>query len=134
LASAARVGLSFLDELVFTDRFYVGGSNTVRGYREDDIGPRNLAQNAAGGNALLVLNQELRASILKWARAVAFVDAGNVFSSNADMSLGALQVGYGVGLRFDTPFSIFRIDVGWPHTPINGQRGARWYFGLGQIF
>ena len=133
-ASAARVGLSFLDELVFTDRFYVGGSNTVRGYGEDAAGPKNLLGIARGGNAMLVVNQELRASILKWARAVAFVDAGNVFLRNSDMSLGALQVGYGVGLRFDTPFSIFRIDVGWPHTPVSGRRGARWYFGLGQIF
>lgn len=130
-ASAARVGLSFLDDLVFTDRFYVGGSNTIRGYGEDAAGPKNLLGIARGGNAMLVLNQELRASILKWARAVAFVDAGNVFLANADMSLGNLQVGYGVGLRFDTPFSIFRIDVGWPTT---GPRGARWYFGLGQIF
>ena len=62
---------------------------------------------------------------------MAFVDAGNVFLDNRDMSFGNLQVGYGLGLRFDTPFSIFRIDVGWP---TKGPRGARWYFGLGQIF
>ena len=130
-ASAARVGLSFLDELVFTDRFYVGGADTVRGYAEDAAGPKNLLGIARGGNAMLLLNQELRASILTWARAVAFVDAGNVFLDNRDMSFGNLQVGYGLGLRFDTPFSIFRIDVGWP---TKGPRGARWYFGLGQIF
>lgn len=133
LASAVRVGLSFLDDLPFADRFYAGGADSLRGYAEDDIGPRNIANVAAGGNAMLLLNQELRASILKWARAVAFVDAGNVFLDNR-LSVNKLQVGYGVGVRFDTPFSILRIDVGWPTTGTIGQRGARWYFGLGQIF
>lgn len=131
LASAFRLGTSFLDPLVFGEEFFVGGANSVRGYAEDGAGPKNLLGFPRGGNALLVLNQEVRLPLLSWARGVAFVDAGNVFTSNRDLSLGALKVGYGVGLRFDTPLSIFRIDVGWP---ASGGGRARWYFGLGQVF
>lgn len=131
LASAARLGTSFLDPLLFSERFYVGGADTVRGYAENAAGPRDLLGLARGGNALLVLNQEVRAPIYKLMGAVAFIDAGNVFSRTADIALGDLQVGYGVGLRFDTSFSIFRIDVAWPTT---GGSRPRWYFGLGQVF
>jgi translocation and assembly module TamA len=131
LASAFRLGTSFLDPLVFGEEFFVGGANSIRGYAEDSAGPKNLLGFPRGGNALLVLNQEVRVPILRWARGVAFVDAGNVFTTNRDISFGALRVGYGVGLRLDTPFSIFRMDVGWP---AGGGGPARWYFGLGQVF
>lgn len=130
LASAARLGVSFLDPLLFSEKFYAGGADTVRGYAEDAVGPRSIANIAAGGNALLVLNQEVRAPIFKWIGGVAFLDAGNVFTKNSELSLGKLDVGYGVGLRFDTSFSVFRIDVGWP----KGGGNPRWYFGLGQVF
>ncbi|MGD9902385.1 MAG: translocation/assembly module TamB domain-containing protein [Vicinamibacterales bacterium] len=130
LASAARVGGSFLDPLGFSDRFYVGGADTVRGYAEAAAGPKDIRGRASGGNAQLILNQELRAPIYGWVKGVAFVDAGNVFLSNSAISVGDLEVGYGVGLRLDTPFSLLRIDLG---VPAGGGR-RRWYFGIGQIF
>ncbi|MGE3468863.1 MAG: translocation/assembly module TamB domain-containing protein [Vicinamibacterales bacterium] len=130
-ASAVRVGGSFLGDLGFSERFYVGGSDTVRGYGEGLVGPKTFTGSARGGDALLILNEELRAPIYKWVRGVAFVDAGNVFASNGDIRLSRLEVGYGVGLRLHTPFSIFRIDLGVPTT---GARTIRWYFGLGQVF
>lgn len=131
LASAARAGVSFLGSLRAIDPFYVGGADTVRGYSESRIGEKNFLGAATGGDAMLILNQEVRAPVYSWIHGVAFVDAGNVFTSNRAISLSKLDVGYGVGLRLQTPFSVFRVDVGWPAT----QRGkARFYFGLGQIF
>ena len=114
LASAVRLGTSFLDPLVFSDPFLVGGADTVRGYPEEGVGPKDFAGRPIGGNAQLILNQEVRTPIYGWLKGVVFVDAGNVFESNRDISLGELKVGYGVGLRFDTPFSLFRLDFGLP--------------------
>jgi outer membrane protein insertion porin family len=130
LASAVRLGGSFLDPLGFGERFYVGGSDTVRGYPEAAAGPKDIRGRAIGGNAQLILNQELRTPIYRWLKGVAFVDAGNVFFSNSDIALRDLDVGYGVGLRLDTPFSLLRLDVGYPA----GGGRRRWYFGIGQIF
>ena len=70
LASAARVGGAFLDPLPFSDRFFVGGADTVRGYPENGAGPRNLLGQAAGGNAQLILNQELRTPLYGWVKGV----------------------------------------------------------------
>ena len=102
----------------------------MRGYSEQAVGPKNVGGRPLGGNAQLILNQEVRAPICGWLKGVAFVDAGNVFASNRDISFGALKVGYGVGLRLDTPFSLLRVDLGIPAS--GGAR--RWYFGIGQVF
>jgi outer membrane translocation and assembly module TamA len=128
LASAIRIGGSLLGTLRFVDPFFVGGADTVRGYGEDALGPKNIL-GAQGGDSLLVLNQEVRAPIYKWLRGVAFIDAGNVFARNRP-SWSGLEVGYGVGIRLHTPFSILRVDMGVPAR--SGSR--RWYFGIGQIF
>jgi outer membrane translocation and assembly module TamA len=61
---------------------------------------------------------------------VLFVDAGNVFITDSGLSVRDLDVGYGVGLRFDTPFALLRLDLG---IPARGG-GSRWYFGIGQAF
>ena len=128
LASAIRIGGSLLGTLRFVDPFFAGGADTVRGYGEDALGPKNFL-GAQGGDSLLVLNQEIRAPIYKWLRGVAFIDAGNVFTRNRP-SFSGLDVGYGVGIRLHTPFSILRVDMGVPAR--SGSR--RWYFGIGQIF
>ncbi|MGE0359370.1 MAG: translocation/assembly module TamB domain-containing protein [Vicinamibacterales bacterium] len=130
VASAVRLGGSFLDPLGFGERFYVGGADTVRGYAEAAAGPKDIRGRAIGGNAQLILNQELRAPIYRWLKGVAFVDAGNVFTANTDIAFRDLDVGYGVGLRLDTPFSLLRLDLGYPA----GGGRRRWYFGIGQVF
>ena len=84
VASAARVGLARTfegQELVPSERFFAGGATTVRGYREDDLGPRSVIgdNEAGGGRAMLILNAELRLPIYRWVRGVGFVDVGNVY-------------------------------------------------------
>jgi outer membrane protein assembly factor BamA len=128
-ASALRLGTSFIDPLSFSERFFAGGADTVRGYAENALGPIDFSGSAGGGNAMMILNQELRAPIYKWLKGVVFADAGNVFLAKRP-TFSDLQFGYGAGLRLDTPFSILRFDVG---LPARGG-GARWYLGVGQIF
>ena len=135
LASRAVVGFAFgTDDLSFTDRFRAGGATTVRGYGEDGLGPRDLNGLPVGGDRLVILNQEARFPIYKWANGVAFVDAGNIFDKTEGW--GALRLGYGVGLRFDTPLGLVRGDIAFPKGAVTTSRSTtmRWYFGLGHIF
>ena len=48
----------------------------------------------------------------RWVNGVVFVDAGNIFAKGEDWN--GLKVGYGFGLRFDTPVGLLRGDVGFP--------------------
>ena len=137
LASAARLGLArtFGDEvLIPSERFYAGGANTVRGYREEELGAQSVLGGPEGGSALLVLNGELRFPIYRWLKGVGFVDMGNVYPKVSDISFTNLQVGVGAGARFDTPFGLIRFDFGVPANPRPFDPRWRFYFGLGHAF
>lgn len=119
-------------DLIMTERFYVGGVNTVRGYPENALGGFDVFGDPIPGQAALVLNQEIRFPLFRWVRGVGFVDAGNVYPQAGDLSLGSLKVGTGAGLRFSTPLGLFRFDVA---TPLPKQDySTQWYFAFGHIF
>ena len=135
-ASAARLGLVRAlagQELYIGERFRAGGSRTVRGVDEDSLGERDVFGDPAGGEAMLILNQEARMPIYKWLRGVAFVDAGNVFPHASAFRLNALTGSIGFGVRLTTPFALLRADYGrvvWG----GGQRTGQWIVGIGQAF
>lgn len=135
-ATAGRLGLArgYGQDLIPSERFFAGGGTTARGYGENSLGPRDFFGDASGGNALLVLNEELRFPIVRWLRGVTFVDAGNTFAAIGDLAFRALRVGAGVGVRVQTPFALLRVDFGAPVHRRTGERRMRWYFGIGQVF
>lgn len=136
-ASAARLGaIKPLggQDLIASERFFGGGSRTVRGIGEDALGPRNVFDEPAGGGGVAVFNQEVRVPLFWWFRGVAFVDAGNVFERASDIRLGKLTASFGGGLRVATPLTLLRVDYGRLWSPRDGERAGRWTFGIGHAF
>lgn len=76
----------------FYERFYVGGGDTVRGYKERGIIP-------SGGNKLLVLTTEYRIGLTKFVHGILFADAGYSWEKGNKVNLGDLEYGIGTGLR-----------------------------------
>lgn len=137
IASAARFGVAVPlagQDLAPSERYFAGGPRTVRGVGQDAVGPRTALGEPAGGESLLVLNQEIRFPIYRWLRGVGFVDAGNVFPEASGFRIGDLVGAYGAGLRLATPFALFRVDYGRLFDPTIAQPHGRWFFGLGQAF
>ena len=64
------------------DRFYAGGSNSVRGWARFDLGPKSEDNLPLGGNSLLETSIELRYPIWNIISGVVFCDAGNVCERN----------------------------------------------------
>jgi outer membrane protein assembly factor BamA len=133
-ASGVRlnVGRGFGGDLILSERFYAGGTNTVRGYEEYSLGGVDFFGDPIPGQAAVVFNQEVRFPLYRWLRGVGFVDAGDVFARTTDVSLRALKFGTGGGLRFATPVGLFRLDLATP-VPRQG-RPLQWYFAFGHIF
>ncbi len=122
-------------EIPIYRRFFSGGSTSVRGYRLDYLGPRNLSGDPIGGNAVMEGNLELRFPLYKNFRAVAFIDGGNVFLKNEDIDPGQLKYGSGFGLRYQTPIGPVGVDVAFPLNPINPAKDKyQIYFTIGQAF
>ena len=137
LASGVRLGLArtFDDEvLIPSERFYAGGANSVRGYREDELGAQSAIGGADGGSALLVLNGELRFPIYRWLRGVGFVDLGNVYPMVSDITFTGIQVGVGAGARLDTPIGLIRLDFGVPANRRSFDPRWRLHLGFGHAF
>jgi translocation and assembly module TamA len=114
-------------------RFYAGGSATVRGYRYQSVGPAFADGNPTGGTAVSAATVEFRQRILGNYGAAAFVDAGQVSANGVPFS-NAWRVGAGIGLRYYTPIGPIRLDVA---VPLNRERGGdafELYIGIGQAF
>ena len=136
LGSAFRLGAArgFGQDLIPSEKFFAGGSTSVRGFAEGGVGEPDFFGDPVGGNALLLLNQEVRFPVYKWLRGVGFIDAGNVFPLARDVSFTNLEAGAGFGVRIHSPFALIRIDYGMPITSRQREPSGRWYFAIGQTF
>jgi outer membrane protein insertion porin family len=138
IAVGGRLGLASpladTAALPIEDRFYAGGTSSVRGYPEDKIGPLDSAGNPTGGNALVVFNVETRFPIWRWLSGVVFVDTGAVTPDVSDLGSAAFKTGVGGGIRVKTPVGPLRLDVGYALSSIEGEDRWQLYFGIGQAF
>lgn len=138
LALAGRIGLAGpygdSDSLPSSERFYAGGSATIRGYPQDKVGPLDGNGNPLGGNALLIGNVEWRFPIWRWLGGVAFLDTGVVAPNVGSLNLSSFKTGVGGGLRIMTPVGPIRFDAGYAVNPIPGSDRWQLYFAIGQAF
>lgn len=136
-AAAARVGAAgaFGRELVAAKRFFAGGGNSVRGFKQDGVGPIDPLLGAPkGGAVVFVINQELRFPILGSVSGVIFYDAGNVYSTLRDVRVGDVRHGVGLGLRVRSPIGLVRADYGINPRPRPGENRGILYLSIGQAF
>jgi outer membrane protein insertion porin family len=139
--------------------FFAGGPDTVRGYRESRLGPKDSFGNPFGGNLKVAARAELIIPTPeKWAtsaRATVFYDIGNVFSTgNRYLFTGVdgvtpvdyrfkydkLKQSTGVAVQWLAPLGVFRFSYAFP---LNAYRGdnvlfpdeeERFQFTIGQAF
>jgi outer membrane protein insertion porin family len=163
LALAAELGYS--QELGDTSapppfrNFFAGGPDTVRGYRESRLGPKDSFGNPYGGNLKVTARAELIIPTPeKWAtsaRATVFFDIGNVFSTRGFYEFtgidGVTPVDYkfkydnlkqstGVAVQWLAPLGVFRFSYALPLNPFRGDgvrfadEEERFQFTIGQAF
>jgi outer membrane protein insertion porin family len=117
-----------------TERYFAGGSTTLRGYGFDEAQP-------LGGNVMTLGNLEyrfpLRISPISGVRGAVFYDTGNVFPQLSAVSLSSFSHTVGYGFRYQTPLGPVRLDFGINLNPdVNGINTSRLhvFFTLGNPF
>lgn len=120
-------------ELPPDQRFYGGGSATVRGFRYQSIGPQFPDGKPMGGTSIDAATIEFRQRLFTNFGAVAFVDAGQVSAQSTPFQ-GTVHVGAGVGVRYYTAIGPIRLDVAVPLNKQPGNDAFEIYIGLGQAF
>ena len=116
--------------LPLSERFFAGGDTTVRGYALDRLGEPSRNPGGTidqdgfpqGGNAMFIVNTELRVRLTATLGLVTFLDAGNVYDEVQNFRLRRIRSGAGFGIRYSSPVGPIRVDLGF-------KLGERYFFG-----
>jgi outer membrane protein insertion porin family len=97
-------------------RFFPGGINSVRGYRDRQVGPKDVNGQEYGGSKELIANFEMLFPISTsiGLRGLLFYDAGNAFDDQETIQIGNLRQAIGFGVRWRSPIAPIRIEIGYP--------------------
>jgi outer membrane protein insertion porin family len=141
LALSGRAGMAWPHydtiEVPIHERFYLGGSTTVRGYIQDSVGPQSVDSSGnttpTGGSSMVQLNAEVRFGSAEGFGIVCFSDAGNVWVDQ-HIRLDDLRASYGAGVRYHTPVGPLRIDYGQKVHRRPGESPGELHFTIGHAF
>lgn len=130
-----------IEDLPASERFFAGGDTTIRGFSLDTVGtPDTISARGfpKGGNAVVILNGELRIPVWRDFGTAIFADGGNVFDRVTSFDFGRLRGAFGFGLRYNSPVGPVRLDLGIKASRLEraGVREPRyvWHFSIGQAF
>ncbi len=107
-------------DMPLSQRFTMGGSDTLRGYEDDQF----------RGNSMLKATLEYRFPIVKKVQGVLFTDNGYAWDKRHEdeFDMGLLKNSYGVGLRINSPLGPVKLDYGY------GENGGKFHFSFGGQF
>lgn len=121
-------------ELPLFERFYLGGSNSIRSYKSRQISPRDDTGERIGGTSSVLGNVEYIVPLPFNIRAALFFDIGNVYGFGTKFDLTDLRMAIGGGLRWLSPFGPIRVDYGFNPDPRPGDKSGAFNFSVGSPF
>ena len=122
---------------------YLGGANTIRGFRENSLGPLLQDSTAAGANFVFIFNQEFRwktvqlfsviPGLVKFSKKFPlwqsiFFDMGNGYESASYMNFDNMAFSYGTGIQIVSPAGPIRVDYARSIRSKRYEVTSRWHF------
>lgn len=118
------------------ERFFLGGSGSLRGYKHQSVGLLSPNKKIAmGGQSIFITSLEYRTKPWEHVGLVAFVDSGMNYKKSTPNFRSKLLHGAGIGIRYSTDFGPLRFDIAFP-VSVKRKFYNRYqlYFGIGQSF
>ncbi|MBL8524837.1 MAG: outer membrane protein assembly factor BamA [Betaproteobacteria bacterium] len=125
--------------LPFFKNFYAGGVDSIRGFEQSSLGPRDTNGDFVGGNRRVVGNMEVLFPMPgvktdKSVRLSVFADIGNVFGAFEEMKFGDLRSSVGVGVSWFSPVGPLKFSLAKPLRQKPEDKVERFQFLLGRVF
>ena len=136
-------GFGDTETVPLSERLFMGGARTVRGFRYRWVGPKADRTDGSdvlrpcGGQSLALASAEYSAPIpgVPKLRVASFYDIGNVWLDAYDFDFSTLAAGAGLGLRLDIPGFPIRFDYAWPVQKDDPRsKTENWSFWIGYGF
>jgi outer membrane protein insertion porin family len=126
------------DPVPLFERFYLGGSNSLRQFKSLQVSPRDSSGTRIGGNAELLGTIEYQIPLFFGIKAAIFYDVGNVWgpdiAGGTKIDLTDVRHGVGAGFRWNSPFGPIRVDYGIKLDRKDGESLGNFNFSAGSSF
>jgi outer membrane protein insertion porin family len=126
------------DPVPLFERFYLGGSNSLRQFKSLQVSPKDNTGTRIGGNSEVLGTVEYQIPLFFGIKAAVFYDVGNVWgpdiSQGTKIDIGDLRHGAGAGLRWNSPFGPIRVDYGIKLDQKKGESFGNFNFSAGSSF
>lgn len=124
---------SSAEDIPLSERFFIGGENSVRGFKAFHLGPKYNSGDPKGGIAYSVLSVEYLHEILSVLDGFLFIDAGSI--SDKKFRLPQYQLSYGVGVRIEVMNRMpITVGIGFPVNPKHKSEVQKVFFSMGGQF
>ncbi len=136
-ASAGRAFENEDDKLPVYERFYLGGLNSIRGFKWGHVSPRDAETGERiGGNKMWYANIEYIFPLVKDAglRGVIFADIGNSYFDDDDWDFSNTKKSAGIGFRWLSPMGPLRLEWGYNLDRQDDEESSVWDFSIGGVF
>jgi outer membrane protein insertion porin family len=117
-----------------TQRFYLGGRTTVRGFKENSLGPLGTDGAVIGGDTLLCEKNQLDYLVTDSFSTHTFIDLGNVYLRHESFDLADIRSSTGLGFQYLSPIGPIGFDVGYPLDRQPDESVYRIHFSVGSAF
>jgi outer membrane protein insertion porin family len=129
------VPISYVPDVPFYDRFFLGGPQDARGFEFRTVGPKDTTGEPIGGKTYGFVSLEYSFDIVKPVRAAIFYDGGFVNRDAYDFSPADYNDNFGFGLRLFVAGAPLSLDFGIPLTGDRyNKKGSQFNFSFGTRF
>jgi outer membrane protein insertion porin family len=122
------------EEIPITQRMYLGGRTTVRGFRENSLGPRGEDGAVIGGDTMLATKTQFQYLATDSLNTHLFFDMGNVWLRHREFELSDIRKSVGIGFQYLSPIGPIGFDIGRPLDEKSGEPSVRVHFSVGSMF